>query len=172
MEPISAVPVDPEEGKKQGKDLENEELFQVIVFRLGEEEYGLMIDQIKEVVATPQIARVPMSPDHIRGVANIRGNILAIVDLEKKFNLPIPDELRNQVAEYTLVVESWEHNMGILVRQVPNTLSVKRTQIDRSPQAVQDGGERNYIEGIIKAGNRLIILIDIFKVISAKELAH
>ncbi|MGF1532221.1 MAG: chemotaxis protein CheW [Bernardetiaceae bacterium] len=144
----------------------SKEIAQIIVFRLGQEEYGLSIEQIKEVVATPKVAAVPMSPDYIAGIANVRGNILAIVDLEKKFDLPHPGS--DALPPYTLVVESWEHNMGLLVRQVPNTLSIPEADIDRSPQVI---AERNYVEGIARVGeDRLIILIDIFKVISKQEL--
>ncbi|MEM6297264.1 MAG: chemotaxis protein CheW [Bacteroidota bacterium] len=142
----------------------NEPKEQIIVFRLGQEEYGLHISQIKEVVATPKMRAVPMSTSFIRGVANVRGNILAILDLEKKFNLHVDSVTETEIPAYTLVVESWQHNMGILVRQVPNTLNVGESQIDRSPQVLQEGNA--YVEGIIRADNRLIILIDIFKAIA------
>src|SRR6478752_3903251 len=60
---------------------------QLIIFKLGTEEYALSIDQIKEVVLTPRIARMPQTPSYIKGVANIRGSIIAILDLEQKFGI-------------------------------------------------------------------------------------
>ena len=60
------------------------EKVQIIVFKLGDSEYALEIGQIKEVVPTPPISKVPLTPPYIRGIANVRGNILAIIDLEKK----------------------------------------------------------------------------------------
>ena len=60
---------------------------QIVVFRLGQEEYGLPIEQIKEVVITPNITRMPQTPAFVKGVANIRGNVIAILDLEEKFGL-------------------------------------------------------------------------------------
>ena len=63
----------------------HEKLMQLIIFKLAGEEYGLSIDQIKEVVLTPRVAKMPQTPAYIKGVANIRGNIIAIMDLEQKF---------------------------------------------------------------------------------------
>lgn len=167
MDKISAVPTQQQPTESAAPAAAQQDTQQVIVFLLGEEYYGLPIDQIKEVVATPVIARVPMSPDYIRGVANIRGSVLAIVDLEKKFNLPVPKNNADSTPAYTLVVESWEHNMGILVRDVPNTLNINNSQIDHSSQVLQESATAdNYVSGVIKHDERLIILIDIFQVIS------
>ena len=134
------------------------------MFKLGNEEYGLHIDQIKEVVITPNITRMPQTASYVKGVANIRGNVIAIFDLEDRFNLT--RTIQNQGSKYTLVVESDEVKMGLLVNEVPNTVSVNASDLDESIGIINDANaETNYIKGIIKTGNRLIILIDIFKVI-------
>lgn len=147
---------------------------QLIVFKLAGEEYAMLIDQIKEVVITPKIAKVPLTPNYIRGVANIRGNILAIIDLVERFSLGSPSTSSdNQAASnFTLVVESNEYKMGILVKDVPNTLSVYETDIDNSPSIINDssGIDNNYIKGIVKSGSRMIVLIDIHKVINKDEI--
>jgi purine-binding chemotaxis protein CheW len=143
-----------------------EEQRQVIVFELGQKEYALFIEQIKEVVLTPKLARVPHSLPYIRGVANIRGNILAIVDLEDHFKLKKKDEKSVTKTNYTLVVESKTHSMGILVSKVPTTLGVNEKDIDYSPNLVYDNNtQRDYIKGIIRLKERIIVLIDIFKII-------
>ena len=137
---------------------------QIVVFRLGGEEYGLHIDQIKEVVLTPSITKVPQTPDYVKGVANIRGNVIAIFDLEDRFGLTYSQS--NKSGKYTLVVESEEVKMGLLVSEVPNTISVNATDLDESVGIINDANtDTQYIKGIIKSGSRLIILIDIFKVI-------
>lgn len=145
--------------------------FQIIVFKQGEEEYALSIDQIKEVVITPSITRMPQTPSFVRGVANIRGNIIAIVDLEEMFGLKRTNT--NHLGKnFTLVVESDDLKMGILVHEVPNTLSVAQKDFDESVNIINDSHvNSNYIRGIIKANQRLIILIDIFKVID-HEMLH
>lgn len=145
---------------------------QIIVFKLGSEEYGLPIDQIKEVVLTPSITKVPLTSDYIIGVANIRGNILAVVDLEDRFDLlsPIGSNIETKY-NYTLVIESEELKVGILVREVPNTLAIAEKDIDLSPGLLSDGNnDRNYIKGIVKLPQRLIILVDIFKIFAKDEV--
>jgi purine-binding chemotaxis protein CheW len=149
---------------------ESNQKSQLIVFRLGDEEYGLQIGQIKEVVPTPHITRLPQTPPYVKGVANIRGNIIAVVDLEEKFGL-------NHVSEkttnnYTLVVESDQIKMGILVRELPNTLNVKQAHIEDAANIIQDGGaDQSYIKGIVKLEDRLIIMLDVFKTMSESELS-
>jgi purine-binding chemotaxis protein CheW len=146
-------------------------MFQIIVFKQGDEEYALQIDQIKEVVITPNVTRMPQTPSFIKGVANIRGNIIAILDLEDMFNLKRTNTL-GEGKNFTLVVESEDIKMGLLVREVPNTLSVAASDFDESVNIINDSQvDSNYIKGVIKSGERLIILIDVFKVIN-HEMIH
>src|SRR4051812_22040909 len=144
---------------------------QLIVFKQGQEEYGLTIDQIKEVVITPHITRMPQTPSYVKGVANIRGNIIAIIDLEEKFGLRSPSVETTTVGNYTLVVESDEFKIGILVKEVPNTLTVSEADIEETTNLVHDGTtEGNYLKGVVKVKDRLIILMDIFKVMRQSDI--
>jgi len=146
------------------------ENFQIIVFKQGDEEYALHIDQIKEVVITPHITRIPQAPSFIQGVTNIRGNIIAILDLEDMFDLK-RTVTSEKSKNFTLVVQSEDLKMGIVVHEVPNTLSVSTKNFDDSVNIINDSKvNSNYIKGIIKSGERLIILIDIFKVIDHELL--
>lgn len=146
-------------------DNNTQRTLQIVVFKLGQEEYGLRIDQIKEVVITPNITKMPQTPPYVKGVANIRGNVIAIFDLEERFNLQ-RTETHLSGKRYTLVVESEDLKMGLLVNEVPNTISVNAGDLDESVGIIADANaEVNYIKGIIKTGERLIILIDIFKVV-------
>jgi purine-binding chemotaxis protein CheW len=152
---------------QKGTNATIEKQQQLIVFRLGNEEYGLPIEQIKEVVLTPPVTRIPLMPNHIKGVANIRGSILAIVDLEEKLGLQTHDEAANTKRHYALVIESKDYHMAILAREVPNTLSVPESAIEQSPNLIYDNSpEKGYIKGIIKLDERLVILIDIFKIMN------
>lgn len=141
---------------------------QIVVFKLGKEEYGLPIDQIKEVVQTPTITKMPQTPGYVKGVANIRGNIIAILDLEEKFG--IANTVTTSAAtNFTLVIESEEFKLGILVREVPNTLTIKTSQIEPTV-FMGEQQEQSYITGIIKLEKRLIIMIDIFRVIGDQQV--
>src|SRR6476620_5317930 len=77
----------------------------LIVFKLGQEEYGIRIEQVKEVTKTPEITRMPKTPAFIKGVANIRGDIIAIMDLEERFGLVPPGDIRLGPS-YTLAIEA------------------------------------------------------------------
>ena len=155
--------------KEEVAEVQNYGTEQVIVFKQGGEEYGLMIDQIKEVVLTPHITQMPQTPDYIKGVANIRGNIIAIIDLEEKFELNTKDQSADAHG-YTLVVESDEYKVGILVNEVPNTLSVSEKDVEEAINVTNSSDtDQEYIKGIIKLDNRLIILIDIFRVLNGKD---
>lgn len=161
-----------DEVKKQASYEKKQEeigaLVQLIIFKLGEEEYALNIDQIKEVVLTPGIAKIPQTPNYIKGLANIRGNVIAIVDLEKKFNLSDDD---TQKGNYTLVVESDSFKIGILVKEVPNTLTVEEKDIDNSSSILQYSSlDQDCIRGIVKSGERMIILVDMIKMMEAEDL--
>ena len=142
---------------------------QIVVFKLGQEEYGLHIDQIKEVVITPTVTRMPQTPAFVKGVANIRGNVIAILDLEEKFGLSRSTETGHSGNNFTLVIESDDYKMGILVREVPNTLSISTANIEDSVFTGDHQSEQSYITGIVKLDQRLIIMIDIFKVINEQE---
>lgn len=159
-----------EAGKEQQKT-ELSERMQLIIFKLGSEEYGLSIDQIKEVVLTPRVAKMPQTAPHIKGVANIRGNIIAIMDLEQKFGLSQDEKGNAAHANYTLVVESDEYKVGILVREVPNTLSIQVSDIDTASNFIQYSSlDADSVIGVVKSGERMIILIDMIKMIQAENL--
>ena len=142
----------------------------MIMFKLGDGEYALNIDQIKEVVAQPATSFVPLCADYIVGVANVRGDIIAIINLEERFGLPSTIDESSQ--NYVLVVDSPEYKMGILVNEVPNTLAVSEKNIDTSISAIGETNdvEQNYIKGIIKMNDRLVVQLDVFKVISENEV--
>jgi purine-binding chemotaxis protein CheW len=141
---------------------------QLIVFRLGNEEYGLTIDQIKEIVIMPNVARIPLTPPYVKGVANVRGNILAIVDLAEKFGLsPEAGSEAEGKPRYILVLESDKLKVGVMVKEVPSTLTVTQEDIDFSPSIIYDNStEGNYIKGIVRLSGRMIILMDVFKAIA------
>ncbi len=139
---------------------------QLIVFRLGGEEYGLSIEQIKEVVPTPHITAVPLAPDYVLGVANIRGNVMAIINLEKKLDLQKVNSKTNLNPPYCLVIDSKDLHIALTSFEVPNTLTVYETQIDRSPSvAEEENMNKDYIIGVARLEDRMVILIDIFKII-------
>lgn len=147
---------------KETSQINQDRQLQVVVFRLGNEEYALLIEQIKEVVPIPPVTKVPLLPSYFKGVANVRGEVLAIIDLEEKFELQKSDK----VANFCLVIESKAYKMAIMVKDIPNTLNIFESEIDHSPNLIQEFvGQKNYIKGIIKTEEKLLVLIDIFRIV-------
>jgi purine-binding chemotaxis protein CheW len=151
-----------------------EPMVHLIVFRLGAEEYGIRIEQVKEVTVTPDIARMPKTPMFIKGVANIRGDIIAIMDLEERFRIAPAVQsdrpLRSNIT-YTLVIEAENYTIGILVREVPQSLTVPMSKIDKTPGIIQEANvQENFIDGIAKIDGRLIIVFDMKRILSMEEL--
>ena len=141
---------------------------QLVVFRLGTEEYALRIEEIKEVVLTPGITNIPQVPPYIKGVANVRGNILAILDLEER--LGIPHE-HDQFGKFTLVLDDEQHKIGILVQDVPNTISVSEDNLDDSNPFIQESDiDERAIQALAKIGDRLIILLNIKNILGQEEV--
>jgi purine-binding chemotaxis protein CheW len=147
------------------------EMVQLIVFRLGDEDYGIRIEQVKEVTVTPEIARMPKTPPFIKGIANLRGDIIAIIDLEERFRLrPAGRELPERT--YTVAVEAADYTLGLVVREVPRPLTLPLSQIEPAPEFVQDSGTRDkYLEGIAKLPEGgIIIVLDMRKLLTPTEI--
>ena len=147
------------------------ELVQLIVFRLGDEDYGIRIEQVKEVTITPDVARMPKTPPFIKGIANLRGDIIAILDLEERFRLrpvgrPLPER------SYTIAVEAADYVLGLMVREVPRPFTMPLSQIEPAPEFVQDSSTRDkYLEGIAKLPEGgIIIVLDMRKLLTASEV--
>jgi purine-binding chemotaxis protein CheW len=148
----------------------NEPLLHLIVFKLGAEYYGIKIEQVKEVTVTPSITRMPRTPDFIKGVANIRGDIIAIMNLEERFGIRPDTSVANDIT-YTLVIEAKEYSIGVVVKEVPQSLNLAVSKMDKTPSFLQDiAVQENYIEGIAKVDSRLIIVLDMFKILSSDEI--
>jgi purine-binding chemotaxis protein CheW len=151
----------------------NERLMHMVIFRLGTEEYGIRIEQVKEVTITPPVARVPRTQPFIKGVANIRGDIIALMDLEERFGLKSPDgkAILEQNRSFTLVIDVDHFTVGLLVREVPQSLTIPVSKIDTTPGLIKESAfENSFIDGIAKYDNRLIIVLNMEKILSPQEV--
>ena len=139
-----------------------------LTFFLAGEEYGIAINKVHEIIGVMSITRVPRTPVFIRGVINLRGKVIPVVDLRTKFGM----ETQEQTAETCIiVVQSASIVMGIIVDRVSEVLDIAGTDIDRTPSF---GSEVNtdYIMGVGKSQGKVKILLDIDKVLSVGEVAE
>ncbi|WP_162555613.1 chemotaxis protein CheW [Reichenbachiella versicolor] len=142
----------------------------LIVFPVGEEEYAISIDDIREVVPIPPIAIIPQVPDYVKGVANVRGNVLAIINLLKMFSKA--EEVKEKAdPKFVLVIKSEEMQFAISCTTVPNTMIVSKAEIDPPSNIINNSGQiSDYVKGIIKREKRMIVWIDIHDLMARTEI--
>lgn len=143
-------------------DIEDEKYLQVVTFMLGEEEFAFEISQVKEVIRLPVITKVPKSKDFIEGVINLRGNVIPIIDLRKRFHFDAHFDPR---ATRIIVLELESVMVGGIVDAVLETKTLDESCIEPPPTAVMGGMESEYIYGVAKLEDRLISLLNIDKIL-------
>ena len=139
---------------------------QVVGFRIGRETFAVPISMVREIVRVPAITSVPNAPDYIEGVINLRGRIIPVVDLRKRFHEIVGEpNKKNRI----VVVELENRLIGLMVNSASEVLRIPPSEIE-APQDVFQEGELNYITGVGKLRGRLIILLDLNKILQRGEL--
>jgi purine-binding chemotaxis protein CheW len=151
------------------KDKDNvlrEEIKQLVIFKLGEEEFGVDILQVSEIEKLDQgITRVPKAPVFVEGVINLRGEIIPIIDLRKRFNLPAREIGYDS---RVIIVEVNGNRIGMTVDSVMEVTRINSSFIEKAP-AITKGVDSYYLSGVAKIDNRLIILLDLERALSDEE---
>jgi len=138
----------------------------IVGFRIGRETFGVPIALVHEIVRVPDITAVPDSPDYVEGVINLRGKIVSVVDLRKRFGeKQISPNKKNRI----LVAEVEGKMVGLIVDAASEVIKIPDNEVDLPP-SVFDEGELNYVTGVGKMHGRLIILIDLNKILQKGEL--
>ncbi len=143
--------------------------YQLVVFTIGNEEFGVDISQVREIVRLVQITYMPKAPMFIEGVVNLRGQIVAIIDLAKR--LGIPSKARGE-ATRIIVVEIDENTVGMIVDSVSEVLRLSAEQMEQVPSIIDTEVPEHYIRGVGKLKDRLLILLDLNKVLTPEEVEH
>ena len=142
-----------------------EKELQVVGFRIGDETFGVRIGSVREIVRVPEITTVPNAQDSIEGVINLRGKIIPVIDLRKRFGqTQIVTDKKNRI----LVVELDGKLVGLIVNSASEVLKIPPSDIE-SPGSVFADNESSYITGVGKLKGRLIILLDISKLLHRPE---
>ena len=144
-----------------------------MTFKLADEEYGVEILKVREIIGLMTITRVPRTQEFIRGVINLRGKVIPVVDLRRKLGMPAC-EATDQSVIIVIQVESAERalTMGVLVDEVLEVLSIDGTQIEPPPAFGGAALDTSFILGVGKAERRVIFLVDIGKVLSGGDAAE
>jgi purine-binding chemotaxis protein CheW len=138
---------------------------QLVVFQLGAEFYGVDIARVHEIIRLQTVTRVPRAPTFVEGVINLRGKVIPVVDLRRRFGLPTADHTR---ASRIVVVDLGDQVVGVVVDGVSEVLRVNGAAVE-PPSPVVAGIDSEYIHGIAKLNDRLVILLELDRVLAQSE---
>ena len=139
---------------------------QWVCFKLGKEEFAVNILKVREIVRLQSITHVPQTPDTVAGVINLRGNVIPVIDLPKKLNMPATQ--RDDKARI-IVFFFGNKLIGMIVDRVERVLRIREEQIEPAPD-IGVGRIQEYITGMGKINNDLIILLNIEKILTEEEI--
>lgn len=138
---------------------------QIVIFELGGESFGVEIGAVESIVQMLPITHVPQAPPFVRGVTNLRGRVLPVLDLYQRFGLPPQPEKQDQ---RIIVIQSEGVESGIIVDAVTEVETLNPDQIEPPPALTRTTASQ-FVQGIAKMGERIIILLDLAKVLSSDE---
>jgi purine-binding chemotaxis protein CheW len=138
--------------------------FKIVTFMLGQEKFGIEILTVQEIVREVKVAKVPKSPEFVDGVINLRGKVLPIIDLRKRFGIKVFDSNNTRVIIVTLKTSY----IGLIVDSVDMVLDIESSVIDETPSIVF-GIDSQFITGVAKVKDDLIMILDLNKIFSSEE---
>ena len=146
-----------------------EDLLQLVIFQLGGEEFGVEIMQVQEIIRMPEITRIPQSPEYVEGVINLRGKIIVVINLDTRFDLnskELDDDSR------IIIVEVGENVVGMVVDSVSEVLRLSTSSVEAAPEIISSKIKADYLKGVGKLDDRLLILLDLERVLSEEEMSQ
>jgi purine-binding chemotaxis protein CheW len=151
--------------KEEKKQQLSGEMIQVVSFRLGSEEYGVDIAQVQEIIRLVEVTHVPRAPKFMEGVINLRGQLIPIIDLRTRFGM---QRITATKSTRIVVTEIGSKRVGIVVDSVSEVLNLPVENVEDAPEMIAGVGTE-YIQGVGKMDERLIIMLDLTMVISGEE---
>ncbi|MGA9391046.1 MAG: chemotaxis protein CheW [Candidatus Sulfotelmatobacter sp.] len=138
----------------------------IVGFQIGRETYGVPITSLHEIVRVPEITAVPDAPEYLEGVINLRGKIVSVMDLRKRFGIK---QVTLKKGNRILVVEHSGRLAGLIVDSASEVVKIPREDVEAPPAVFQEGG-LNCVSGLGKVRGRLIVLLDMSKLLAPASL--
>lgn len=153
------------------EQLEGEVQIQLVVFKLGNEEYGVDISEVERIIKMTEVTRIPHAPGFVEGIINLRGKIVVIVNLLKRFGTFNEEE---HIGSHIIVSEVEGSSFGIIVDDVEEVLKINKKDTRKAPGIIASKIHAEYLKGIgiLDEGKRLLILIDLKKILAEKEMVE
>jgi purine-binding chemotaxis protein CheW len=146
----------------------DDDLHQLVIFNLGVEEFGVNIMQVQEIIRMPDITRIPRSPEYVKGVINLRGKIIVVMDLDRRFGMnetEMTDESRIVVVDINGTI------IGLVVDSVSEVIRLKGSNIEQTPEIITQKINAEYLKGVGKMEDRLLILLNLENIITETAAA-
>ncbi len=141
-----------------------------LTFELNKESFAVNVAKVKEILEVPRITRIPKSPDYLKGVINLRGNVLPVIDTRVKFGMtPTENTIDTCIVVMEIDVEEEQIVVGAMVDSVKEVVEFNQSEIKPSP-AIGTQYNVEFIEGIVKLNNEFSMILNIGKVFSANDL--
>ena len=150
----------------QNQKRQDDELIQLVTFSIGEEEFGVDILKVQEIIRTMEITKVPRAQEFVEGVINLRGKVIPIIDLRSRFGLSSKEYDKHT---RIIVIEISNMIVGFVVDSVSEVLRIPAGTVE-PPPAVVAGMDSEYISGVGKLHDRLLILLDLDKLLSNVDI--
>ncbi|MDK2877497.1 MAG: purine-binding chemotaxis protein CheW [Thermoanaerobacteraceae bacterium] len=145
-----------------------EKIRQFVEFKLGEEEYGVDILQVKTIERMMPVTRVPKAPSFVEGVINLRGEIVPVIDLKKRFDLP-PGQITDNTRIIIVTLE--DITVGMIVDSATEVIQLPQEAIEPAP-TITNGIDSNFLDGVGKLDGKLLILLNLSKVLKPQEITQ
>lgn len=140
---------------------------QLVVFDLADEAYGVNIGTVREIIRMQEITQVPRTPNYVEGVINLRGKVIPVIDMRKRFGFPVSEHTKDT---RIVVIDIGGADIGATVDAVTEVLRLGADSIE-PPSAVITTADSDYLLGIAKLETRLIILLDLQRALSADAMS-
>jgi len=142
-----------------------------LTFQLDKEIYGLAILKVQEIIGMMSVTHIPRTPEYIRGVINLRGKVITVVDLRRKFGMEAKEVTEKTCIVVVQVGKNSHHiTMGTIVDEVSEVLDINPNQMEPPPEFGGNAGV-DFLQGIGKVNQKVVMLLDIDKVLTSKEMA-
>jgi purine-binding chemotaxis protein CheW len=138
---------------------------QLVVFKLGNEEFGAAITSILEISRVGEITKIPEAPGFVEGAINLRGRVIAVINLARQFGLSSTGFAGAERKTRIVVTDVGGETVGLLVDEVPEILKLREDEIEPPPELLQEKIGKNYIKGMAKRGERVIVVLDLNEIL-------
>ncbi len=154
-------------GFDKTEDDEDEGMLQLVGFDIADEQFGVDILMVQEIIRSAKVTAVPNSPEFVEGVINLRGNIIPVVDLRKR--LYLYNEGSESKRSWILILNISDRVVGFIVDQVTHVIKLPETSVQPPPDIVISGLESQYIQGVCEMDNNLLVILNFSRVLFSDE---